>query len=196
MTSPVSIYSKQNNLHWRIFCDCAEERNVVFYYEGYFSQTIITAVADAVKIRIEHVGATTMTRRKLFSSFIEMTQNIIHYSDDAHVRNDQPNFSHEVRHGSICISAQADRYYLHCANPVRTDVAAQLREKLNYLHTLTIDDIKREYRQTLRSETSEYSKGAGLGLLTMARDAREPLEFEFMPIRGSQNVLFYLKATI
>jgi len=196
MTTPVLTSNRNNSLHWRIFCQCAEERDVIFYYEGYFSQTIIAAVADAVKMRVEHVGAANTTRRKLFSSFIEMTQNIIHYSVDAYTQNDSTDFNDEVRHGSICISTEAGRYYLHCANPVHADIAQKLREKLEHLRSLTIDDIKREYKQILRAETSEDSKGAGLGLLTVARDASAPLEFEFIPSHGSDSVLFYLKATI
>ncbi|QIM50572.1 hypothetical protein G9Q38_13190 [Pusillimonas sp. DMV24BSW_D] len=183
-------------MHWRIFCECAQDRNVIFYYEGYFSQTIIAAVSDAVKMRTEQVGAANTTRRKLFSSFIEMTQNIIHYSVDAYVTQDNRQFNNEVRHGSICISTQAGRFYLHCANPVNAAVAHQLQQKLEHLRSLTIDDIKREYKRTLRSETPDDSKGAGLGLLTVARDASAPLEFEFTPIENSDHMLFYLKATI
>lgn len=196
MISPASTNDSTHSLHWRILCQWAGKRNVILYYEGYFSQTIIAAVAEALKMRIEHVGAAGLTRRKLFSAFIEMTQNIIHYSVDAYTQNDSPYFINEVRHGSICISTDADRYYLHCVNPVHTSIAGQLRTKLEHLHSLTIDDIKREYKQTLRSETLPDSKGAGLGLLTMARDASEPLEFEFIPIQDSENVLFYLQATI
>tara|TARA_R110000851_G_scaffold333531_1_gene514880 strand:- start:56700 stop:57290 length:591 start_codon:yes stop_codon:yes gene_type:complete len=196
MHDTVLTQHENTSLHWRIFCQCAENRNVIFYYEGYFSQAIIAAVSDAVKMRTEHVGAANTTRRKLFSSFIEMTQNIIHYSVDAYVtRNDQA-FNNEVRHGSICISTQGGHFYLHCANPVNAAVAHQLQQKLEHLRSLTIDDIKREYKKTLRSETPDDSKGAGLGLLTVARDASAPLEFDFTPIENSEHMLFYLKATI
>lgn len=196
MTPNVLINPKNRSLHWRILCDCIGDRDVVFYYEGYFSQSIIAAVADAVKLRTEYVGATNSTRRKLFSSFIEMTQNIIHYSVDAYAQQNGDDFNHEIRHGSICISTEAERFYLHCANPVQADVARQLRLKLDHLRTLTIDDIKREYKEMLRADSAEESKGAGLGLLTVARDASAPLEFEFLPIADSDNALFYLKATI
>lgn len=183
------------SLHWEYFCQCAERRDVIFYYVGYFSQNIIAAMADAVKMRVEYVGAASMTRRKLFSSFIEMTQNIIHYSADAYEAVGPAEHA-AMRHGSVCISTKDDRYYLHCANPVQIDVANRLREKLQYLRTLTNDEIKREYKETLRAETPEESKGAGLGLLTMARDASEPLEFEFGPANASGNTMFCLKATI
>lgn len=198
MNMIASVASNENNpsLHWLIFSQWAGKREVIFYYEGYFSQAIIAAVADAVKLRIEHSGAASTTRRKLFSTFIEMTQNIIHYSVDAYASDDTASFKNEIRHGSVYISAEGGRYHLHCANPVRPEVAAQLREKLEHLRTLSGDDIRREYRKSLRDETSSASKGAGLGLLTVARDASEPLEFDFIAIPGSQNVLFYMKATI
>jgi hypothetical protein len=176
------------------FCRCTERGDVIFYYVGYFSQNIIAAMGDAVKLRVEYVGAEGMTRRKLFSSFIEMAQNIIHYSADAVEKTGEA--EHAMRHGSVCISTANDRYFLHCANPVNHAVAERLREKLEHLRTLTIDEIKREYKETLRLDTPEDSKGAGLGLLTMARDASAPLEFEFSPASAVGNVMFCLKATI
>lgn len=201
MNPPTMITSilpseRNHSLHWLIFSQWAGKRDVIFYYEGYFSQTIIAAVADAVKMRIEHNGVAGATRRKLFSTFIEMTQNIIHYSVDAYTRDDSATFNNEIRHGSVYISAEGAHYHLHCANPVHADVASELRRKLEHLRGLSGDDIRREYRKSLRNETVSDSKGAGLGLLTIARDASEPLEFDFVPIPGSENALFYMKATI
>lgn len=196
MIPPVLSSETSRSLHWLIFSQWAGKRDVIFYYEGYFSQNIIVAVADAVKMRIEYVGAANHTRRKLFSAFIEMTQNIIHYSVDAYTHDDTPTFNNEIRHGSIYISTEDGRYHLHCANPVHRDVADQLRAKLEHLHSLSGEDIKKAYKRHLRSEADDDSKGAGLGLLTVARDASEPLEFDFIPIPDSDNALFYLKATI
>jgi len=86
-----------------------------------------------------------------------------------------------MRHGAVFISLTGERYYLYCANPVNADVAEKLREKLEHLRSLTIEQIKLEYKETLRADTPADSKGAGLGFLTMARDASAPLEFEFSP---------------
>ena len=41
------------------------------------------------------------------------------------------------------------------------------------------------------------SKGAGMGFLTVARDAREPLEFDFVPAENAGgSPVFYLKAAL
>jgi len=179
---------------WDDFHSYVERRDVIFYYVGYFSQTIIAAMADAVKLRVEHVGAVAQTRRKLFSSFIEMAQNIVHYSADSYAG--EGHTAPSMRHGAVFISLTGDRYYLYCANPVNADVAEKLREKLEHLRSLTIEQIKLEYKETLRSDTPADSKGAGLGFLTMARDASAPLEFEFSPPNADGTSMFYLRATI
>ncbi len=123
-----------------------------------------------------------------------MAQNITHYSAStltaAELRENQ------LRQGSVCIGVEGERYYLLCANPVAAENAEALRAKLEPLRSMTLDEIKQAYRQMLRTEAPEGSKGAGLGLLTVAREASGPLEFEFVPDERPGLVMFYVKATI
>ena len=180
---------------YREFCEIARQKNVIFYYVGYFSQNIITAMSEAVRLRLEQSGTAGPTRRKLFSSFVEMAQNIIHYSADSLTPPEQD--QNELRHGSVCIGVdEAGRYFLLCANPIAVDVAEPLRERLETLRTMTLEEIKASYRESLRSETPEDSKGAGMGFLTMARDASGPLEFDFESTGDPSTAMFFLKTTI
>ena len=174
----------------------AREHQVIFYYVGYFSQHIVAAMADAVKLQLEVAGVAAPTRRKLFSSFVEMAQNIIHYSADSLTPASQNDG--ELRHGSVCIRREFDgSFSLLCANPIEPLMAEELRVKLTALRSMTLEEIKLAYRQTLREDTPDGSKGAGLGFLTVARDAREPLEFDFDANNESgDSPVFYLKAAI
>lgn len=178
------------------FFDLAHQHQIIFYYVGYFSQHIVAAMAEAVKLQLEVAEVAGPTRRKLFSSFVEMAQNIVHYSSDSLTPNSQT--EGELRHGSVCIRREEDgSFLLLCANPVEKAIADELRAKLDALRCMTLDEIKQAYRKTLREETPEGSKGAGMGFLTVARDAREPLEFDFEASddAGGPSV-FYLKAAI
>lgn len=180
---------------YREFCELARQKQVIFYYFGYFSQNIITAMAEAVKLRLEQSGTAGPTRRRLFSSFVEMAQNIIHYSSDALSPPQQ--LDKELRHGSVCIGVDAEgRHFLLCANHIAIDQAETLRQRLETLRTMTLDEIKASYRESLRSDSPEDSKGAGMGFLTMARDASEPLEFEFQNTGDAATAMFFLKTTI
>lgn len=178
------------------FFNLARQHQIIFYYVGYFSQNIVAAMAEAVKLQLEVAGVAGPTRRKLFSSFVEMAQNIIHYSADSLTPTSQN--EGELRHGSVCIRQEDDgNFLLLCTNPVDPKTGEELRAKLDRLHSMTLDEIKQAYRQTLRDETPEGSKGAGMGFLTVARDAREPLEFDFAPADGAGgSPVFYLKAMI
>lgn len=182
--------------NYRGFFDVAQRHNVIFYYVGYFSQTIIASMAEAVKLQLEVAGVPGPTRRRLFSSFVEMAQNIVHYSADALTPAGQN--EGELRHGSVCIKKEGDgRFLLLCANAIDGPVMDVLRPKLDTLHGMTVEEIKQAYKATLRAEVPEGSKGAGMGFLTVARDASEPLEFEFhQPDATQKSALFYLKATI
>ena len=72
-----------NYSEYRIFSDFVAQRRIVFYYYGYFSQTIVSAMADTIKLSMKQADTSAAAKRKLFSCFVEMAQNIIHYSSAA-----------------------------------------------------------------------------------------------------------------
>jgi hypothetical protein len=177
------------------FFDLAQQRDVIFYHMGYFSHNIVAAMAEVVKLQLEMSGVSGPTRRKLFSSFVELSQNIIHYSSDS-LPGTQTEES-GLRQGAVCISAAGDHHLMLCANPIATADVDRLREKIEPLCNMSIEEIKQAYKVTLRAETPPDSKGAGLGFLTMARDASAPLEFCFHPRADDPGTtLFCLKAII
>jgi hypothetical protein len=177
------------------FFDLAQRRNVLFYHKGYFSQNIVAAMGEVVKLQLEVAGISGPTRRKLFSSFVELSQNIVHYSADA-LQADASSDS-SIREGAVCIAKEGERHLMLCVNPVTNSEVDNLRNRLEPLRNMTLEEIKQAYKVTLRAETPEDSKGAGLGFLTMARDASEPLEFAFYPRADAPGTtLFCLKAII
>lgn len=101
--------------------------------------------------------------------------------------------------GNVAVGRKNDRYYIVSGNTVATSHVERLQEKLEAIRAMPLDEIKAEYKRKLRTdEQDDNSKGAGLGFLTVARDASEPIEFFFEAIPGSGNALsfFYLKATV
>ena len=182
--------------HFYRFQHLAREQNVVFYYTGYFSQAIVSAMGDALRQRLNQLDASNVQRRKLFSVFIEMAQNVVHYS--AEHLSDSDSDNHEIRRGALWVGEQDGRFYVVCANPVDRNQVGRIRDKLMPLLGMSNDDIKQLYKQKLRADNDAESKGAGLGFLTVARDASDPVEFDFIDEDGplSAVTMFYLKATI
>jgi hypothetical protein len=179
----------------RAFFDLAQRRNVLFYHKGYFSHSIVAAMGEVVKLQLEVAGISGPTRRKLFSSFVELSQNIVHYSCDSLQPDGEGGGG--IREGAVCISTDGEKHLMLCVNPIATKDVEYLRNKLEPLRTMSLEEIKQAYKVTLRADTPEESKGAGLGFLTMARDASAPLEFAFHPRADDpETTLFCLKAII
>lgn len=172
------------------------EQGVLFYYNGYLSQPIVTAMSEALRGKLEAEDGSSKATRKVFSTFVEMMQNIIHYTDAAPATDSR---TPPAPCGNVTVGRKNDRYYIVSGNTVATSHVGRLQAKLEAIRAMPHDEIKAEYKRKLRTdEQDENSKGAGLGFLTVARDASEPIEYLFEPIAGSGNALsfFYLKATV
>lgn len=172
------------------------EQGVLFYYNGYLSQAIIAAMGEALRGKLEVEDSANRATRKVFSTFVEMMQNIIHYTDAAPVSDTSVA---PTPCGNVAVGRNNDHYYIVSGNAVATSHVERLQAKLEAIRAMPLDEIKAEYKRKLRTdEQDDNSKGAGLGFLTVARDASEPIEFLFEPIAGSGNALsfFYLKATV
>jgi hypothetical protein len=179
------------------FFELAQHRNLIFYHKGYFSHNIVAAMSEVVKLQLEVAGVGAPARRKLFSSFIELSQNIVHYSSDLLV--DAQEQGGAIREGAVYIVTEVERqrHLMLCVNPIAPAAVKNLRETLEPLRNMSPDEIKQAYKVSLRADTPAQSKGAGLGFLTMARDASEPLEFAFFPrVDDPETTLFCLKTII
>jgi Family of unknown function (DUF6272) len=172
------------------------EQGVLFYYDGYLSQPIITAMSEALRGKLEVEDSPNRATRKVFSTFVEMMQNIVHYADGSSAAD---NGTAPLPCGNVAVGRKNDRYYIVSGNTVATRHIERLQAKLEGIRAMSADEIKAEYKRKLRTDEQDAnSQGAGLGFLTVARDASEPIEFLFEPIAGSGNALsfFYLKATV
>lgn len=167
--------------------------DIALSYTGYFSQTNITAMGEVLRLYLDHNENSSATRRKLFSTFIEMAQNILRYSSDERAL---PCEQDALRFGSIRVSNSRDKYFLESTNLVKTESSSHLRENLDSLSTMSLEEIKRAWKHGLTAETPATSKGANIGLLTIARDTSEPLVYEFEQVDTATLFTFYLKATI
>jgi hypothetical protein len=173
----------------------ADRHGILFHYNGYFSQNIVAALGAALRQRLERLDASQGARRRLFSVFVELTQNVVHYSADALTAESAA--EHEVRRGALWVGGSDGRYVVVCANPVQRSRQPRVRERLEALRHMSLEDIKAHYTAQRRNGSpADDSKGAGLGFLTVARDASGPIEYDFVDNGDAGHIMLYLKATI
>lgn len=162
------------------FQNDADERGIVFYYSGPLSQNVIATMSDLLKQRLEENNAKGAIGRKLFSSFIEMIQNALHYSPLL------PDVSEKI--AAVAVGKTGDNFHIVCGNLVDKKYIERISGKIECINGMTRDEIKLAYKAQLRNEHHDeednVSKGAGLGLLTLARDSTAAIEYSFKEVQA------------
>lgn len=176
----------------------AVNAGVVFFHAGEFTSPIIAAASEALKHRLQETGASGPVTRKLFSTFVEMAQNVHHYgAPAADAATSSPAAS-----GTIAIVNEGGTFTIICVNRIETTQVARLTEKLESVRSMSLEEIKKAYKEQLRNADhgteNPDSKGAGLGWLTIARDSKEPLVYSFMSdaLDSSRYAHFLVKAVV
>ena len=168
----------------------AEASGVLFYFSGEFTPSGIVALGEALRRRLADLQVPGKPSRKLFSAFVEMAQNVLHYAAEAGTAAASGALAHR---GTIAIGNGGDHHWIACSNEVTTEHAVRLRERLEAIARLGPAELREVYQRQLQDEGHEasdpLSRGAGLGLLTIARAALGPLEHAFSPIPGSDGAL-------
>ena len=111
---------------------------------------------------------------------------MVRYSDDQ-IKEQGKN---DVRYGIMAISKKKDSYILNCGNVIKSvERVKALRERLEDLKNMSDDDLKAFYKQKLRAEQEEGSKGAGVGLIEIARKSSE-FDFDFIDLNDGTSFFF------
>ena len=122
--------------------------------------------------------------RSLFSILVEQVQNVIRYSAEYDPPDDATS---ELRYGVLIIGQNGDKFYVTCGNMIRNEDVQRLSANLAEVQRMDKDELKARYKETLKGETPDGSKGAGVGFLDIARRARYGFEFDFFQVNDNHS---------
>ncbi len=166
------------------------DQKIIICFNGPISRNIIGELGSAIKEHIESNHAPELEVMDVFSVYIEMTQNIRNYA----VAN---GFSDHEATATVMIAAAEAGHYAVCAgNLVKVEDGQALVDRIRTLANLDKPELKALYKQQLRQPHSEVKgRGAGLGLIEIARRSSQPMEASLDPLDPG-HAFFSLRAII
>ena len=171
----------------------AAAQGVIFFHDGPLDEAAIADIGALLRRRLQEEGANGAQSRKVFTTAMEMATNVLHYA--ASPGPDAP----RGRCGALLVARVEGGFEVMCGNYLRSDQVARVRGRLESVQEMGPEQVRLAYRRQLAYEESDPdSKGAGLGLLTMAASSRAPIEFRFEPNPQGQDgtTFLFLKAVI
>jgi len=156
-------------------------KQIIFCYSGPIDQSSIEGVGTTLRrnLVIDEAGNTTTI--SVFSIFVEQVQNILNYS--AEKLSEAEKLENELRIGIVVIGREENNdYFVYCGNRVYNNDITRISNQLDMIKKLNKDELKSLYKERRRMEPEPGSKGAGLGLIEMARKSSRPFEYSFVKI--------------
>ena len=147
-----------------------------------------------LKQKLSFEDANIKTIRSVFAVFVEQMQNVIRYSAER-LPEEEDEEVLDLSFGILTIGKEGDDYVLLSGNLIRCADIDRVSEKLKQIQGMDRDQLKRLYKEKLREGPDEFSKGAGIGFIEIARRASRPIEFDFVEV-DDRHSFFALKAII
>ncbi|MBL6933208.1 MAG: hypothetical protein ISR45_09690 [Rhodospirillales bacterium] len=170
-----------------------QDKGIIFCYSGYMTEEVLTGIGNAIKKKLELENTEKSISKGLFSIFVEQVQNVIRYSaEGAPDLGDEE--TKELRYGVLTVGKRDEVYFVSCGNLIMQPDVSRLGSSLDHIQNLDKDGLKSLYKETLKGETPEGSKGAGVGFIDIARRAQN-FNYDFTKVDDDHSY-FCLEAYI
>lgn len=166
--------------------EVAVDAGLLFYYRGGFTLPAVQTLGRQLKQRLQEAEVPALARQKLFSVFLVLAHNVHH-----HGASDIALPLGVVALGTLQASPQGtiaigrhhgtDSYWVMCHNQIDEVQVPLVSERLERVRSMDARQIEAAFRAQMLHEGAAVPRparaGAGQGLMTVARHAREPLQF-------------------
>ena len=161
-----------------------QENNVSIIYSGPMRAKCRDGFSETMQKRLDLSDLPLSAAQSVFSVFIEQINNMMMYSEERAFSDTDGSGSESLKDIFI-FGVTGATYFIQSGNLMKDCKVGMLKERLDYLNTLDKKELRRFYKEQIKSENlNPDSKGAGLGLIEIARRAASKIEYEFIPLSG------------
>lgn len=147
------------------------QQKIMLCFNGPISRSLIEEIGNALRNYLLADHAHPSSAMDVFGIYIELTQNIRHYSQ-------QQGWSEQDATATVVVARDAEGHYVVSAgNIILQQDGEALLARIQSLAGLDKSELKARYKEQLRMpREAGASSGAGLGLIDIARKSSAPLQ--------------------
>lgn len=152
-------------------------KRIIFCYSGPIAHVGLEGVAQTLRRNLEMEQNNGNATQAVFSVFIEQMQNVLNYSAERPGPSDAENAdgaAPDLRVGIVIVGMDDDGYCILCGNNIHNRDRERIAARIDEIRNLDKNELKALYKERRRQTSEPGSKGAGLGLIEMARKAGNP----------------------
>lgn len=166
------------------FYSIVKEQKIIFCYSGPVIQEGLEGISQTLRKKLQADEVEFAVAQAIFSIFVEEMQNILNYSAEKQTFCESET-TVSLSCGIFLIGTNENGYFMYCGNQILTEDIPYLTEKIEEIRLMPKDDLKDLYRRRRRLPPDKGSKGAGLGLIEIARRSGSAIDYKFTKVNES-----------
>ena len=155
------------------------ERGIVLDFQGAISQDMLVGMAELIKHRSAQDSGRADIVKKIFAVFIEMAQNITHYSAE---RVHLDNHSTDSGAGIIVVTEKNKSYTITSGNLVDKQSIPGIIKHCETINNMDKEALKQFYKKRLKSSRENGKRGGGIGLIDIVRRSGNIIYYKVTPV--------------
>jgi hypothetical protein len=163
--------------------DVMRREHILLVYKGDFSQDTVIPLLKMIEDNLNKHQEEYNIKKKLYLILVEVLQNVSKHSVEQNGR----------REAIFMIGKRGQKYSICTGNLIDKTSAEKLLDKINKVNGLDKEGLSYYYKTTLR-EGIATEKGAGLGIIDIAKESSEKLIYDIKP--EGENMFFSLNVSV
>ncbi|TAF65845.1 MAG: hypothetical protein EAZ55_07640 [Cytophagales bacterium] len=164
---------------------------IIMAYNGAVSQGILVDLGVTLQSKSQDSSETI--RRRLFSIFIELAQNILLHSQERYFSSVE---NKDIGMGIILVKRDENSFTIISGNRAERQAADKIKQKCEYLNTLGREELKAFYKQERQKPHDQGKSGGNIGLIDMMRKSESPIVVEIKETKDKELVFMCLHVTV
>lgn len=149
------------------------EENILMMHKGDFSEEAVGPMLRMVEENMQNVSL--KVHKKIFHFLVEILQNISKHSYPL-------NNKHE---GIFQIGFDNGKFHIGTGNFIENSEIDNLKNQLDTVNSKSVEELNEMYRKYLREGKTTKSGSAGLGLIDLARETDDKINYEFIKVNDT-----------
>ena len=175
------------------FYNMTKKCNLDIIFSGALWDDSIEGIGEILRKRMAFEEMSLSASQAVFSVFVEQMNNMLMYSEERQKNENRPG---AVPKGVFLLGSRDGVYIAQSGNVMKNKNVAWIKDRIDHLNTLDKPDLRKYYMEQIRAENAHAeSKGAGIGLIEIAKRVNAPIEYEFKPY-GDGLTFFTMCVTI
>jgi len=167
------------NLNIPEYVKMLAQHNITVMYSGPVWAGGLDGLSNMLQRRLDLEDLPLESSQSVFSVFVEQMNNMLMYSAEKEPFTRESGEQLEVSKGTFILGVKGKTHFVYTGNVVSGSSAAILKERIDHLNNLEGKELRKYYRERLNAENDNpESKGAGLGLIEIARRASSKIAYD------------------